>query len=291
MRQNSGRYILPQQEPQPEHGSRESTVSVDDEENDPTRSPSLQLTFNPGPKASQGFIIGTDKNCCDIILPKSNKISRRHCCLTFDEKRRLILRDLSSSGTIVTYDGQGGEKRRTIVTKDDKGREICHHFTWILSDVELNEIKEIVITIGKIEFKIFIPKRQTYPVLYNNNVDRFLQEASADNELPFGALGIQSTASTVQHSGTDTPNLQKPIYIRQWRLGSGHYSIVNRVWDVSTGFMYASKEFFNMEESEWKNEASIMSQILQLSNVNPPRLRKLFANFNIGAYCKVCCSS
>lgn len=215
MRQNSGRYILSQQESQPEHGSRESTVSVNDEKNDSTRFSNLQFIFNPRPKASQRYIIGTDKNCCDIILSKSNKISRRHCCLTFDEKRRLILRDLSSSGTIVTYDEQNGEKRRTIVTKNDKRRKICHHFTWIFSDVELNEIKKIVITIGKIEFKIFIFKRQTYSVLYNNNVDRFLQKANADNELPFDALSIQNTASTVQHSETDTFNFQKPIYIRQ----------------------------------------------------------------------------
>ena len=239
MRQNSGRYILPLREPQPEHGSRESTVSEDDEDNDPTRNPGLQLTFNPGPKASQGFMIGTDENCCDIILPKSNnKISRRHCCITFDENRRLILRDLSINGTIVTYDGQGGEKRRTIVSKDDEGRETCHHFTWILSDVELNKVKKTVIEIENIEFNILIPKRQTHSVLYNNNVDRFLQEANADNKLPFGALGIQSTTSTVQHSGTHSPNPQKPIYIRQGRLGSGHFSIVNRVWDVSTGLIY-----------------------------------------------------
>ena len=228
MHQNSGRYILPR-DSQPEHDSRESTISEDNEENDPTCYPRLQLTFNPGPKASQGFMIGTDENCCDIILPKSNKISRRHCCLTFDEKRRLILRDLSMNGTTVTYDGQGGEKRRTIVTKDDKGRETCHHFIWILNDVELNEVQKIVIIIDHIELNIFVPKRQTHPVLYNNNVDRFLQMANADNELPFGALGIQSTTSTVQHSGTDTPNLQKPIYVRQSRLGSDHFSIVNRV--------------------------------------------------------------
>ena len=84
------RYILPLQEPQPEHGSRESTVSEADEDNDPTRYPGLQLTFHSGSKASQGFMIGTDENCCDIILPKSNsKISRRHCCITFDEKRHI----------------------------------------------------------------------------------------------------------------------------------------------------------------------------------------------------------
>ena len=275
MRQNSGRYILPQQNLEPEHDSRESTVSEDDEETDPTCFPRLQLTFNPGPKASQGFVIGTDENCCDIVLPKLNKISRRHCCLTFDKKRRLILRDLSSHGTIVTYDGQGDERRRTIVETDETGRKTSHHFTWILSDVELNEVKEIVIKIGAIAFIVLIPKRQTPSALYNNNVDRFLQEANADNELPFGALGMQSTTSTVQHSRTKTPIRQIPIYIRQARVGHGAFSIVHRVWDVSSGSVYASKEFLNMKETEWEKEASIMRQISEFTTVNPSRLRKI----------------
>ena len=237
-------------------------------------------------------MIGTDENCCDIILSKLARISRRHCCLTFDEKRRLILKDLSSNGTTVTYDGEGRENRRTMVTKDDKGRETYHHFTWILSDVELTDVKKIVIEIADIEFYIFIPKRQTHSVLYDNHVDRFLQAANADNELSFGALGIQSTTSTVQHSGTDTSNLQTPIYLRQSKLGSGRFAIVYRVWNVSTGLVYASKEFRDTKESDWKKEASIMSQTLQLSNVNlppPSGLRKLSANFNIGAYSKIYC--
>ena len=278
MRQNSGRYIPPRQELQSEHDSRESTVSDDDEEKDPTRHSRLQLTFNPGPKASRGFMIGTDENCCDIVLPKGG-ISRRHCCLTFDEKRRLILRDLSSNGTMVTYDGQGGEKRKTVVTKDKEDRQKFHHFTWILSDVELNEVKEIVVTIEGIEFIIIIPNRQTHSVLYNNNVDRFLQEANADNDLPFGTLGMQSTTSTVQYNRTDTLTIQepilKPIYIRRAWLGSGKFSVVNRVWNVSSGSVYASKEFVNMKESAWKKEASIMSQISRLSNVNLSRFPKI----------------
>ena len=269
MRQNSGRYIRSLQESQPEHGSRESTVSENDENNDPTRYSELQLIFHSEPKASQGFMIEIDENCCDIILPKSNnKISRRHCCITFDEKRRLILRDLSINEIIVTYNEQDEEKRRTIVKKNDEERETCHHFTWILSDVELNEIKRIIIEIENIKFNILISKRQTHLILYNNNVDQFLQEINANDELFFDVLSIQSTTSTVQHSEIHSSNFQKPIYIRQERLDSDHFFIVNRVWDVSIEMIYAFKEFFNTNESEWKKEAFIMGQILQLSNVN-----------------------
>ncbi len=237
MRQNSERYISSQRELQSEHDSRESTVSEEDEDNDLTRYSELQLIFNSRSKVSQEFMIETDENFCDIVLSKSNKISRRHCCLTFDRKRRLILRDLSVNEIIVTYDEQDGEKRRTIVTKNDKERETSHHFTWILSDVELDEVNKIVLKIENIEFNILISKRQTHSMLYNNHVDRFLQETNADNELSFDALNIQSTTSIVQHSETDTLNLQKSIYIRQSMLDSDHFSIVNRVWDVSTEFV------------------------------------------------------
>lgn len=288
-RENSSRYIPPQGDTKPERGSRATTVEEPDDD-DPTSYSGLQLTFNPGPKAGQGLVIGHD-NRCDIVLPKLRHISGRHCGLTFDAERRLILRDFSTNGTIVTYNGQGGEKRRTVITHDNKGREKRHHFTWILSGDDVpDKARKIVIQIEEIRFQIIISKHDTYPGLYNDNINRFLREANANDELPLSALGIESTTSTAQQSGAHTPTPQTPIYIKQWKLGSGHFSIVNRVWDVSTGFVYAAKEFFNMKESEWRKEASIMSQVLQLSNVSfPTFLQRFPANSSPGAYCTVCC--
>lgn len=273
MRENSGRYIPPPEETESEHGSRETTIPLDEKKKDPTTQPGLQLTFNPGPKAGQGIVIGRDTRC-DIVLPRLGKISQRHCVLTFDTEQRLILRDLSINGTIVTYNGQG-EKRRSIVTYDDKGREKKrHHFTWILSGGEASKVEKVVIQIQEIKFQIIVSRHETYPDLYNTNVDRFLQEANADDELPLGGLGIQSTSSTAQQSGAHTPTPQTPIYINQWRLGSGNFSIVNRVWDVSTGSIYASKEFYNMKESDWRKEVSITRQLLHLSNVGFPAFNR-----------------
>lgn len=120
----------------------------------------------------------------------------------FQKQRRLILRGLSLNGIIVTYDGQGGDKRRTIVTKDDQGREKPRHFIWILSDENISSVDKIVIDIQNIKFRIIVSKHETYPDSYNDNVDRFLREANANNELPFDALGIQSTTSTAQQSET-----------------------------------------------------------------------------------------
>jgi hypothetical protein len=42
--------------------------------------------------------------------------------------------------------------------------------------------------------------------------------------------------------------------------------------------------------SKWRKDASIMSQVLQLSNVGfPAFLQRLPSNSSIGAYCTVCC--
>lgn len=100
-------------------------------------------------------------------------------------------------------------------------------------------------------------KHEAHSDLYLKNVGRFLQ---CNDELSIGGLGLQSTTSTVEQSHTLTPSLQSQplIYIDQDRLGSGNFSIVRRVWNVSTGFSYASKDIFNMKESEWRREVEIL---------------------------------
>jgi hypothetical protein len=81
--ENSLRYVPEQREVNIELGtlSRESTVSLDEHIEDSTPKylfqPGLQLTFNPGPRAGPGYVLGTDKNSCDIVLPKLPRISRR----------------------------------------------------------------------------------------------------------------------------------------------------------------------------------------------------------------------
>jgi hypothetical protein len=141
IRINISGYIPPQREAKSDLRSRESTVSLEDEEEDTqdvTPYPGLQLTFNRGPKAGQGLVLRTDPNC-DIVLPQLSKISRFHCALTFDAQRRLILRDFSKHGTIVTYNGEGQESR--------------HHFTWILGGHKVpRDTKNIVIEIQGISF-------------------------------------------------------------------------------------------------------------------------------------------
>jgi hypothetical protein len=251
MQQNSNRYIPPQEAA--DRGSRESTVSSDDEgcyAPKYTSYPGLQLTFDSELKTGEGIVIGIDDQS-DIVLQgqPGTRISRRHCSLTFDAQRRLVLQDFSHNGTIVTYDGRGAEKRK--------------HFPWILSGRNLSEVKKIIIEIGEIKFQIVVPEHNDHPALYIDNVDRFLLRANANGDLPFGALGIQSTSSTAPQSGALTPHA--PIYIKQWRLGSGLSSTVDRVWDVSTGLVFACKKI--SAKFDYRKEASITERVSRLSNV------------------------
>jgi len=111
-------------------------------------------------------VLGTDRNRCDIVLPKLRGISRRHCSLTFDAERRLVLRDFSSAGTIVTYDGKGRETRR--------------HFTWILSEEGVKWASKTIVEIQKIAFQVIVSRHETHPGIYIGSVDRFLQQADAN---------------------------------------------------------------------------------------------------------------
>ena len=101
---NRSLFLAPQKaEVSPKHSSRDCTASVE-EAPDPNSYPKLQLTFDNGPKVGRKFVIERDSNSCVIVLPNHPNISRRHCLLTFDDQRQLILQDTSAYGTSVKYD-------------------------------------------------------------------------------------------------------------------------------------------------------------------------------------------
>ena len=247
----------------PDRRSRETTAPPDNsKDNTPAwhYSKGLLLTFSHGPKAGLGFVLGCEASSCDIVLPSLDDISRRHCYVTFDAQRRLTVRDTSSHGTIVRYDRRGGEKRR--------------HFIWIIGgDKVLDETREIVIQIRHdLEFQIVVSK-PTFPDLFFDNVDQFRAEVAKNDELPFGALGLQSVISPAPATGTQTPKHgeetptpnENSILLKRKRLGKGVFSIVYHVWDVSTGLEHASKKFRNPKEVDWRKEATLMEQTSHVS--------------------------
>lgn len=233
-----------------DYRSRESTASLEDEEDHAANAasyPRLHLAFNSGLKSGLGLMFGTDSKRCDIVLPRLRYISQRHCYLTFDVERRLILRDFSTHGTIVRYDEKGGELRR--------------HFTWILGGHDVpRRTKKIVVEIQGVSFRIAVSHVNKDPDLYNAKVNRFLQEA---DEPHLNGLGIESPTPR----GARTPN-QGPIRLKQEILGKGTFAVVRRFWDVSNGVEYAYKEPRDkrrFDRKAWEKEIDIMRQISHVS--------------------------
>jgi serine/threonine-protein kinase Chk2 len=220
----------------------------------------LQLTFSHGPKGGGGFALGIHRNKCDIVLRNvEDKISRFHGYLTFDSQNRLILKDCSTHGTIVRYDGKGGEKRR--------------NFTWILGGDEVPDrnVEKIVIEFHKrLKFQIVVPKHYAHLDQYIDNIRQFRAETAANEALPLGRLVMDSARSTAAQSGAHTPT-QDRILLRQRRLGTGAFAVVTHFWDVSTGSQYACKKprTNRFDWKTWKKEIDLMSQIEHVSRNIP----------------------
>jgi hypothetical protein len=250
--------------------SRETTASLDEDDDHQNRYqpgevyPGLHFTFSQPPKGGRGFVFGTNPSSCDVVLPRLLKdngqplISHEHLYITFNEQRRLMVRDISSRGTIVTYDDKGGGRRR--------------NFKWIIGGHEVpDDYETIVIEIlPNLKFQIVPTKDHLFPGSFFKNVDHFLNQVAANGELPLGALGINSALTTAPMSGRDTPNLrnlagQDPIVLKQEKLGHGSFSVVSRVWDVSTGLEHACKKFRNLKASDWRQEAHVMRKISHVS--------------------------
>lgn len=283
--------------------SRESTASfIDDDDDEFDRTGSgraehqddneenwkkcdrLEIRFSHPPAAGSGFLFGTDKNKCDVVLPalhvRSNRrrpsqtpefaISRKHFYITFDDQHRLIIRDCSSRGTIVTYNGQGGKKRR--------------HFTWIIGGDQFPDKTEtIMIEIHKhLKFQIIVmmPKNAR---TRRKNIDRMMQDTAA-SLYEFGGLGIESTVSTAVPSGAQTPHTD-PILIQRQQIGKGAFSRVHLVWDVSTGLQYAAKEFNDIQKSDWQREAALLMRCQHVSVCDQPQNYHKLMPRTKGPYC------
>ena len=246
--------------------TRESTPSVRDidcmlsDDDAPPSGQGLRLTFSHRPKAGNGFMLGTDAKRCDIVLPSKPLISRCHCYLTFDNERRLIVRDRSKHGTSVTYNGHGGQSRR--------------NFTWIVGGHKVvnDEDTTIILDIGcTVRFKIYVPKL-SWTKTRLENVDWFSRE-NTENALNMNALGIESTLTTADASGAQTPK-QDSILLDQNKLGCGSFGTVFRVWDVSTGIEYASKvlkepssAWDDDDLADWRKEVNVMRNLSHVSVV------------------------
>lgn len=164
------------------------------------------------------MILGLQKEC----------VSQRHFVITFDERKRLILKDVSRWGSYVSYNQHDFIKRR--------------NFTWILPpgcDVTIR-------TASRVLFSIEVPHRSD---IYDANVTRYLKDAH--DALPsIKNLGV-ITAAVPTVAPTPNPATRQRVYVPVRIIGSGQFGEVHMVYNASTwDVMYAGKILFGDESIE-----------------------------------------
>ena len=125
--ENQDRRLSPKEGPPiPSREATPAQENPDDDHREYDSTHRLQLTFVKEPKdPTKEYSFGTNSQICDVLLgPRGARaMSGLHFCITFDvisNEKRLILRDSSTHGTAVSYNGQAE-------------KEVRRHFTWILN--------------------------------------------------------------------------------------------------------------------------------------------------------------
>ncbi|EFQ31496.1 hypothetical protein CGRA01v4_11093 [Colletotrichum graminicola] len=144
--------------------------------------PALELSFTSPPRNHVGFVLGTDPDVCDVVLPPLVGISPVHCHITFDADRRLVLRDTSEAGTAVWYDGaSSGDRRRE---------------SWALSAgctyAFPAMVDRVVVDIQTVRFQVLVNESHMLrPDAYRDSVDAFMASlASGCSVVEEGGEGL-----------------------------------------------------------------------------------------------------
>ncbi|KAM4062849.1 kinase [Hirsutella rhossiliensis] len=212
----------------------------------------LEPRFSDIPRTSRGIVFGCGPDC-DVTLPDLQGISYHHFTITFDDAKRLIIRDWGSlAGTEVTYDDQGGGLRS--------------NFQWIISGADIpSQSTSIIITVHKtVSFQIVVAQQDIESQAYIDKVDCFSRGVATAEDL-LDDLNFPDR-TTKRPTGAHTP-ASEPIHLRKW-LGEGGFGVVTHFWNVSDGSEYALKEPTakaiqrrKFDVSAWVKEARIMGQI------------------------------
>lgn len=215
-----------------------------------------EIRFSNIPRTGRGVLIGSDPDC-DIVVPRKG-ISLRHISITFDDQKRLIVKDWGSlMGIQVTYDSLGVGTRRK--------------FQWIVGGHQVPDKKtSIILELHKaISFRITVPYHDISCPDYIEKVNRFGRGA-ASAEYLLEDLDLISRPRTELPTGANTPGTGA-IYVKK-RLGEGSFGAVTYLWNVSTGQEYALKKPSekammrgDVSIAAWLREARIMRQVSHAS--------------------------
>ncbi|KAH6632482.1 kinase-like domain-containing protein [Chaetomium tenue] len=217
--------------------------------------PYVELRLSDTPQFRSGFVFGCGPDS-DVVLPNNRGVGYHHFSLTFDDKKRLIVKDWGSlNGTQVTYGKQGHGVRR--------------RFQWILGGHRILFLMQPVIASPQasppVQLQIIVFLHDIASPAYIERVDRLFQNTPATEDL-LSSLDIASRPVTERPTGAHTPDTG-PIHLRK-RLGKGSFAVVVHYWNVSTGEEYALKEPSGeahrrgrVRINAWRNEAHIMNLI------------------------------
>ncbi|KJZ70657.1 hypothetical protein HIM_09930 [Hirsutella minnesotensis 3608] len=214
--------------------------------------PCLELRFSRAPPTSRGFVFGCGPTS-DVVLDNIPGISHHHFSLTFDQERRLIVRDWGSLvGTEVTYDGEGGGLRS--------------NFQWIVGGHRVPKKKKSIIVTAHtmISFQIVAFCYDVKNQAYIDSVNRFCRGTAMAEDL-LDHLNLPDR-ETERPTSAHTP-IQEAIHLRK-RLGQGSFGVVTHSWNVSDGSEYALKEppakairKQTINVDAWTREAGIMKPL------------------------------
>lgn len=204
----------------------------------------LAIRFNQS-HGHDGVMFGSSESA-DIFLTDHRIISRNHCFITFDESNQLYLYDKSQDGTRLRYDSTPVARRR-------------RDFKWLLNTPQsLSGQLPLTLEITyEIMFKVVLQTYNTESQEYADLVSLFRGKVSS--ELP----RLPREAETMHPSRNRTPPTQGGSVYLVKEVGEGAFGKVKRVWNVSTGEVYALKvpswrDFTPVDTQKWTREIDIM---------------------------------
>ncbi|KAK0630797.1 kinase-like domain-containing protein [Bombardia bombarda] len=188
----------------------------------------LVLTFSQIPSNEYGFVLGSDRETCDILLPGYN-ISRNHCFIGFTRDRALAIQDRSTNGTRVSYDDSYSHQAWYTT------------HTWRLSGQHLDDCSKTI-------------DMQDYVF------DISVNTAAAHNY----QFHVSLTSYLSWHRPLEHQTIQTPIYTLGKTLGSGAYGFVCMSCEAGSGTIYAIKTTKNPGDRSVKREYCCLKEIQQL---------------------------
>lgn len=222
--------------------------------------PCLELRFSKSPRTKHGYILGTHRTC-DIVLPLLDDVSPRHCTLTFEHvscgntstvstvSYRLVLRDYSTYGTIVTFSNSTVRVKNTRCILD-----------W------QNQIKDDIIIQfpSALRFRIVVATQVLGSPNYASRVNRFLQETASAEEI-ITSERFQTYQDTLRITSGETQTNRSLSFVKVRKPDQRSYSqcSVTMILDASSGASYAGKEIIaHTSEVKTKERAKKLKAVM-----------------------------